>query len=80
MHRAGDDDVDGLIHLFASKIAQDADDTAVVPAVASITMSCDSAEQLLYLPRDVIAADLADMPRGEHPWGPTCQHRRHSLC
>ena len=68
MYQADDDDVDGLLRLLASKLAQDADVAAVALAAGSITMSHDGAEHLLYLPRDVIAARLADMRRGEHPW------------
>ena len=31
-------------------------------------MNHDGSKHLLYLPRDVIAARLADIRRGEHPW------------
>ena len=67
--RPADDDVDDLLRLLASKLAQGSDVViALDHAVAALTLERAGVEHRLHLPRPVLAAGLSSMLRGEHPW------------
>jgi len=68
MDRAQDDEVDELLHLFASKVAMHAVVLALDLRASSLTLSDGDVEHRLHLPRPLLAAGLTEMRRGVHPW------------